>query len=87
MTNAVMDIPFVSPPTQCLPAPPSRGERRAIAGAVLGRDWRETGFACGLFLLARVAAAYAETSDYPTSTRADYVIGCMAANGNTRERF
>lgn len=24
-------------------------------------------------------------NDYPTSERADYVIGCMAANGNTRE--
>jgi hypothetical protein len=24
-------------------------------------------------------------NDYPTATRADYVIGCMAANGNTRE--
>jgi len=24
-------------------------------------------------------------SDYPTSARADYVLGCMAANGNTRE--
>jgi hypothetical protein len=23
--------------------------------------------------------------DYPTADRADYVIGCMAANGNTRE--
>jgi hypothetical protein len=23
--------------------------------------------------------------DYPTATRADYVIGCMAANGNSRE--
>jgi len=25
------------------------------------------------------------TNDYPTAARADYVIGCMAANGNTRE--
>jgi hypothetical protein len=24
-------------------------------------------------------------NDYPTATRADYVIGCMAVNGNTRE--
>lgn len=23
--------------------------------------------------------------DYPTAERADYVLGCMAANGNTRE--
>ena len=26
-----------------------------------------------------------EANDYPTAARADYVIGCMAANGNTRE--
>lgn len=38
-----------------------------------------------LTLPAGVAAAPAKDSDYPTSARADYVIGCMAANGNTRE--
>jgi hypothetical protein len=27
----------------------------------------------------------ANDNDYPTAARADYVIGCMAANGNTRE--
>ncbi len=27
----------------------------------------------------------AATSDYPTETRADYVFGCMVANGQTRE--
>ncbi len=26
-----------------------------------------------------------KTNDYPTADRADYVIGCMAANGNTQE--
>lgn len=26
-----------------------------------------------------------QMNDYPTSARADYVLGCMAANGNTRE--
>lgn len=30
-------------------------------------------------------AAGAAANDYPTAARADYVIGCMAANGNTRE--
>jgi hypothetical protein len=25
------------------------------------------------------------TNDYPTAARVDYVIGCMAANGNTRQ--
>ena len=29
--------------------------------------------------------AHADGNDYPTSARADYVLGCMAANGNTRE--
>ena len=37
-----------------------------------------------VFLLA-AGSARAEGNDYPTSARADYVIGCMAANGNTRE--
>jgi hypothetical protein len=31
------------------------------------------------------AGSRAGDHDYPTSARADYVIGCMAANGNTRE--
>ena len=36
---------------------------------------------------ARAAPAPTATrnNDYPTSARADYVLGCMAANGNTRE--
>src|SRR5579872_2996919 len=29
--------------------------------------------------------ASASQNDYPTATRADYVLGCMAANGNKRE--
>jgi hypothetical protein len=37
----------------------------------------------GATQLGRGAAA--PGNDYPTATRADYVIGCMAANGNTRE--
>jgi hypothetical protein len=43
-------------------------------------------FAIGLVLIAlAVGSARAAANDYPTSARADYVIGCMAANGNTRE--
>lgn len=44
--------------------------------------------AFGLFvalLSATAAAAAAAANDYPTAARADYVIGCMVANGNTRE--
>jgi hypothetical protein len=28
-----------------------------------------------------------ETNDYPTTTRADYVFGCMAANGQNRDNL
>lgn len=40
-----------------------------------------------LLLLAAPAlsAAAQRANDYPTAERADYVLGCMAANGNTRE--
>ena len=58
-----------------------------------GRLINETGLAydphysaIGLLMLALAAGSVrAEADDYPTSARADYVIGCMAANGNTRE--
>ena len=35
-------------------------------------------------LLLGVAHRGAAANDYPTVARADYVLGCMAANGNTR---
>lgn len=38
-----------------------------------------------LALLASAGAAQAVENDYPTAARVDYVIGCMAANGETRE--
>jgi hypothetical protein len=44
-----------------------------------------TAFGGFLVLLATVAPVRAADNDYPTSARADYVIGCIAANGNTRE--
>ena len=37
-------------------------------------------------LMVSAAIAYAETvNDYPTSARAEYVFGCLKANGETRE--
>ena len=52
----------------------------------LRRDFDPHYSAIGLFVLALAAGpAHAAENDYPTSTRADYVIACMAANGNTRE--
>ena len=41
-------------------------------------------FVAALPLRAAVAAENG-ASDYPTNARADYVFGCMAANGQTRE--
>ena len=46
-------------------------------------------WAAALGTLALFAAPLAEaqesgTNDYPTAARADYVFGCMAANGNTQ---
>lgn len=52
----------------------------------LRRDCDSHYSAIGLFVLALAAGpAHAAGDDYPTSARADYVIACMAANGNTRE--
>jgi hypothetical protein len=49
----------------------------------------EAGGRAGLFLiLLTVAGQAAEggaANDYPTTARADYVFGCMAANGQSRE--
>src|SRR6516225_8368670 len=50
-------------------------------------NWRSVAITLSGFLLSFAAAAApdAAENDYPTATRADYVIACMAANGNTRE--
>src|SRR6516165_11989039 len=50
-------------------------------------SWHSLATAFGglLLSLAAAARACAAENDYPTAARADYVIGCMAANGNTRE--
>jgi hypothetical protein len=50
-------------------------------------DDRQSAIGFLVFVVMALAAspACADGNDYPTSTRADYVIGCMAANGNTRE--
>lgn len=47
--------------------------------------WRHRprlGWLVGTWLLA--AAVPALANDYPTEARVDYVLGCMAANGQTR---
>jgi hypothetical protein len=46
---------------------------------------RVLGLACAVILFLSSVPADAAENDYPTSARADYVIGCIAANGNNRE--
>lgn len=38
-----------------------------------------------LFLIGAAPPGTPPANDYPTTDRVDYVIGCMAANGNTQE--
>lgn len=41
--------------------------------------------ACALACLTAPVVADETENDYPTEVRVDYVFGCMAANGQTRE--
>ena len=40
--------------------------------------------AAAFLCVGSLAAHAADSNDYPTSARADYVLGCMAANNQTR---
>ncbi len=42
-------------------------------------------FLGGFAFAAGLTSARGDDNDYPTEARADYVFGCMAANGQTRE--
>ena len=46
---------------------------------------RAAGAAFGLALLTAPALSAEIENDYPTEARADYIFGCMAANGQSRE--
>src|SRR3546814_10893065 len=46
---------------------------------------RSTLFAVPLALAVLLAAPAGRANDYPTEVIADYVLACMAANGNTAE--
>jgi hypothetical protein len=41
--------------------------------------------ALGGFMLTAAMVHAEDTNDYPTSARAEYVFGCMKANGETRQ--
>ena len=48
---------------------------------------RSLASAGALWLALLAGAAAQDTNDYPTNARADYVFGCMAANGQSRENL
>ena len=56
------------------------GRLAVIACACLAGAWLAGGA-----VAAATAPGETPSNDYPTSARADYVLGCMAANGNTRQ--
>jgi hypothetical protein len=58
-------------------------EARSLSGGG-ARGGVEISRAAPLVNLVADNTAQPRVNDYPTATRADYVIGCMAANGNTR---
>jgi hypothetical protein len=49
------------------------------------RGWLPAAVLLALSMLAPSHAAADDINDYPTAARADYVFGCMKANGETRE--
>jgi hypothetical protein len=65
---------------------PASGDATGAAPAALSESFYLAQLPPNGTSLLRAAAETSEAprNDYPTATRADYVIGCMAANGNTR---
>jgi hypothetical protein len=49
-----------------------------------GLLWRFVA-ACAVLTMATTAMRAEEINDYPTAARAEYVYGCMKANGETRQ--
>jgi hypothetical protein len=60
---------------------------RAVRLSFLGGEGLKSVLALALaFSVVLIGSAHAEAqNDYPTEARADYVFGCMASNGQTRE--
>lgn len=59
--------------------------RRGVARATLGS--MKASLIALLFLAGLRTANAAPVNDYPTSARADYVVGCLAANGFQHDRL
>ncbi len=64
---------------------PERRRRTALTMARLRTRLRSSALLAALILAAAPRAKADDLNDYPTSARADYVFGCMKANGETQE--
>jgi hypothetical protein len=64
---------------------PRRRQRHALTVAQLPTLLRFCGLLAALIFAAAPHARADDLNDYPTSARADYVFGCMKANGETQE--
>jgi hypothetical protein len=64
----------------------SAGRRKATAMArIMHTLFRSSVVVAALIVVAAAPAKAEDLNDYPTSARADYVFGCMKANGETQE--
>jgi hypothetical protein len=61
------------------------GRRKALTMACMHTLFRSSVLAAMLMVVAAACAKAEDLNDYPTSARADYVFGCMKANGETPE--
>jgi len=64
---------------------PRPWQRESLTVAQLPTLLRFCGLLAALILAAASHARADDLNDYPTSARADYVFGCMKANGETQE--
>jgi hypothetical protein len=63
----------------------SAGRRKALTMAGMNTLFRSSVVAAILIVVVTARAKAEDLNDYPTSARADYVFGCMKANGETPE--
>jgi hypothetical protein len=63
----------------------SGGRRKAMTMARMHTLFRSSVLVAVLIAVAAARAEAEDLNDYPTSARADYVFGCMKANGETQE--
>jgi hypothetical protein len=61
------------------------GRRKVLTMACMPTLFRSSALVAILIVMAAARAKAEDLNDYPTSARADYVFGCMKANGETQE--